>query len=103
MGRQCACDALFSICWSVVRDVCFWKLVDLDYILVMRDKLYNLLRFQGYLNVEELPRQLKIFERTVNLEILEENLRDSVAVYGGSFLTDPCYFYVVMLLLYLNI
>ena len=21
VGRQCACNALFSICWSVVRDV----------------------------------------------------------------------------------
>ena len=21
-GRQCACNALFSICWSVVRDIC---------------------------------------------------------------------------------
>ena len=40
------------------------------------------------LNVEELPRQVKIFERTVNLEILRENLYDSVAVYGDSFLTD---------------
>ena len=59
--------------------------------------------FQGYFNVEELPGQVKIFERTVNLEILEENLRDSVAVYGGSFLTDAYYFYVVMLLFYLNI
>ena len=44
--------------------------------------------FQGYLNVEELPHRVKIFERTVNLEILEENLHDSVAVYGDSFLTD---------------
>ena len=61
---------------------------DLDYILVEGDKLYKLLGFQGYLNVEELPRQVKIFERTVNLEILEENLHDSVAVYGESFLTD---------------
>ena len=84
-GGRCACNALFSICWSVVRDVCFWKSVDLDYILVEGDKLYKLLGFQGYL--EELPRQVKIFERTVNLEILEENLHDSVAVYGDSFLT----------------
>ena len=22
VGRQCACNALFSICWSVVRDIC---------------------------------------------------------------------------------
>ena len=73
--------------------------------------------FQGYFNVEELPDQVKIFERTVNLEILEENLHDSVAVYEGSFLTDSnvlttqmsitaqdaYYFNVVMQLLYLNI
>ena len=84
-GRQCACNALFWICCSLVCDVCFWKSVDLDYILVEGDKLYKLLGFQGYL--EELPRQVKIFERTVNLEILEENLHDSVAVYGNSFLT----------------
>ena len=51
----------------------------LDYILVEGDKLYKLLGFQGYLNVEELPPQVKIFERTVNLEILEENLHDSDA------------------------
>ena len=24
-GRQCVCNALFSICWSVVRDICNWK------------------------------------------------------------------------------
>ena len=78
----------FSICWSVVRDTCFWKSVDLDYILVKGDKLYKLLGFQDYLNEEELPRQVKIFERTVNLEILEENPHDSVAVYRDSFLTD---------------
>ena len=44
--------------------------------------------------MEELPRQVKIFELTVDLEILEENLRDSVTNYGHSFLTD--------VLLYLN-
>ena len=84
------------MCWSVVRDVFFWKSVDLDYILVEGDKLYKLLEFQGGVklykllefNVEELSRQVKIFDRTVNLEILEENLHDGVAVYGDSFLTD---------------
>ena len=38
--------------------------------------------------MEELPCQVKIFESTVNLEILEENLHDSVAIYGNSFFTD---------------
>ena len=87
-GRQCACNALFSICWSVVRDICNWKSIDLDYILFEGYKLYKLLKCHDYLNVDQLPRQVKIFERTVNLDILEENLHDSIAVYGDSFLTD---------------
>ena len=38
--------------------------------------------------MDQLPRQVEIFERTVNLGILEENLHDSIAVYGDSFHTD---------------
>ena len=37
---------------------------------------------------DQLPRQVKIFKRTVNLDISEEDLQDSTAVYGDSFLTD---------------
>ena len=44
-GRQCACNALFSICWSVVREICFWNTIDLDFILVEGDKLYKSLNF----------------------------------------------------------
>ena len=62
--------------------------VDLDCVIVEGAKLYKLLGFQGYLNGKELPRQVKIFEVTVNLEILEENLHDIVAVYGYSSWTD---------------
>ena len=87
-GRQCACNALFSICWSVVRDICNWKSLALDYILVEGDKLYKSLKCRDYLNVDQLPRQVKIFERTVNLDILEENLHDSISVYGDSFVTN---------------
>ena len=68
--------------------------------------------------MNQLPRQVKIFERIVNLEILEQNLYDSIPVYGDSFFTDVftnantnaqmraqdvyC-FYIVMQLLYLDI
>ena len=45
-GRQCPCNALFSICWSVVRDICNWKSIDLDYILVQGDKLCQSLKFR---------------------------------------------------------
>ena len=46
------------------------------------------LKFQGYLYGDQLPRQVQIFTHTVNLEILDENLHDSITVYGDSFLTD---------------
>ena len=87
-GRQCACNALFSFCWSVVREISFWKTIDLDFILFEGDKLYKSLNFQSYLNVYQLLRQMQIFRHTVNLEILEENLHDGIAVFGDSFLTD---------------
>ena len=38
--------------------------------------------------MDQLPRQVKLFECTVNLDILEENLHDSIAVYEDSFLPD---------------
>ena len=106
-GRQCACNALFSVCWSVVREISFWKTIDLDFILVEGDKLYKYLNFQGYLNIDQLPRQVHIFRHIVNLEIFEENLHDGIAVFGDSFLMflifpmqivalDVYYFYVVM-------
>ena len=87
-GRHCACNALFSICWPVVCEISFWKTIDLDFILDESDKLYKTLNFQGYLNVDQLPRQVQIFRHTVNLEILEENLHDGIAVFRDSFLTN---------------
>ena len=50
-GWQCACNALFPICWSVVHEISLWKTIDLEFILVEDDKLYKSLDFQGYLNV----------------------------------------------------
>ena len=40
-GFQCACNALFSICWSVIRNICNWMTSDLDHILMEGDKLHN--------------------------------------------------------------
>ena len=87
-GRQRACNALFSISWSVVCGICYWRFPDLDYILVESHKLYKSLRCENYLHMDQLPRQVKTFEHTTNFEILEENLYDGIAVYGDFFLTD---------------
>ena len=49
-GRQCACHALCAFCWSVVCDMCYWKSVDLDNILVEGDQLHKSLTCHDYLN-----------------------------------------------------
>ena len=46
------------------------------------------MRFLDYLNVDQLPRQVKLFEYTVNLDILEENLHGSRVVSENSFFPD---------------
>ena len=38
-GKLCSCNALFSVCWSVVRKVSIWKSYDLDNILTEGDKI----------------------------------------------------------------
>ena len=68
-GRQCACNALFSICWSVVREISFSKTIGLDLISFEGDKLYKSLDFQRYLNVDQLLRQVQIFRHTVKLQM----------------------------------
>ena len=41
----------------------------------------TMLMCRNYVNVSQLPGQVKIFEHTINLDILEEHFHDSIAVY----------------------
>jgi hypothetical protein len=40
-GRQGACNSLFAIFWSKIRNVSNWRTSDLDKILVEGDKIYK--------------------------------------------------------------
>ena len=60
--RQCVCSVLHALCWSVVRDICYLKSLDLCYILVEGDQLYKSFKCQDYINVNQLPRQVKTFD-----------------------------------------
>ena len=54
-GTQCACNALFAICWSVIRKVSLWKTADLDHILIEGDKVYKSLNVLDFLAADQLP------------------------------------------------
>ena len=62
-GKQCSCNALFSVCWSVVRKVSIWKSYDLDNILIEGDKIYKFPNKDDFLSVDELQQRIKIYNR----------------------------------------
>ena len=49
-GMQCTCNALWSICWSKLKNMCYWQPCDLDYILIKGDELFKNLNFYKYLS-----------------------------------------------------
>ena len=59
-GMQCVCNALFSICWSKMKQLGCWQTADLDYILMKGDELYKSLDLLRYLSFDDLPRQLTV-------------------------------------------
>ena len=87
-GKQCSCNALFSVCWSVVRKVSIWKSYDLDNILIEGDKIYKFPNKDDFLSVDELQQRIKIYNRNIDINIELQNLHKGVASQGGSFLRD---------------
>ena len=70
-GSQCACNSLFSICWSVIRKVSVWKTLDLDTILIEGDRVYKLLNnLNDYLSVDDLPNRILHNNCQFNVDLL---------------------------------
>jgi len=77
-GVQCACNALFSICWSKVRKINQWTTSDLDHILDNGDSIYKYLLYGPgplnqicHLNVDDLPREINLSHGQISLDFLE--------------------------------
>ena len=60
VGKQCACNTLTSICWSVNRRVKIWKTSDLDFLLTKGDELFKVVNINPSLYFDELPKELKL-------------------------------------------
>ena len=81
-GKKCACNALFSLCWSVVGKVSIWKSYDLDNTLIKGEKRYKLLNKDDFLNVNELPRRIKSYNCNIDINTELQNLHIGVASLG---------------------
>ena len=87
-GCQCASNALFLICWPLVRKISCWTTQDLECILIEGDNLYKSLNKVSFLSVDDLPREIQIFQYIVRVEMKVENLHDGLAFLGKPFLKN---------------
>ena len=87
-GRQCACNALYSIAWSVAKRISQWKSFDLDHIIMCGDRMYKSLKIG---NVDELPREIYMYGYTMRLSISEANLHEGVVLLREPFLRNIFY------------
>ena len=53
--------AMFSILYSVFKQVNLWDSKDLDDILLQGDQIYKDLKRNVFLNADEIPRQFNFF------------------------------------------
>ena len=59
-GRQCICNAIYAIAWSMTRRIGLWNEQDLNYILVEGDQLYKAKNTSNFLSLEDLPGSVEI-------------------------------------------
>ena len=57
-GVQCACNSLFTLCWSQVKTVLRWNKSDLNHVLSEGDLLYKSLNVVDMLTADHLPRSI---------------------------------------------
>ena len=71
LASQCACNALYAICFSIVKKVSIWKSFDLDYILENGDETFKTVGISRVMELNELPCNLTIENCSVTVEFLD--------------------------------
>ena len=65
-----------------------WTTQDLDYILIQGETLYKSFNKESFLPVNDLQREIHIFECIVSVEMKVENLHDGKTLLGEPFLRN---------------
>ena len=72
-GIQCSCNALYAICFSLMKKVSIWKSWDLDYILENGDAVFTVIGIPRALSMNELPQNIMIENHNIEIEMLSEH------------------------------
>ena len=63
-GRQCTCNALSSVAFTLIKSQGTWNSKDMDFILENGDMIYKNLNIEGYVAMDELPQQFRFKNST---------------------------------------
>ena len=66
-GRQCLCNSIYAIAWSLFKNVGLWNDKNLNHILVKGDQLYKAKNTVSFLSTEDLPSSVKVNEAEINI------------------------------------
>ena len=69
-GIQCACNALYALRWTQIKQIFHWVKRDLDHILVEGDNLNKSLHMSVMLPVDQLPAFVKMNNHDVSVQCL---------------------------------
>ena len=67
---QCACNALYAVCWTQIKQIFYWVRRDMDHILVEGDNLYKSLHTSVMLSIDQLPAVVKINNHDISVQYL---------------------------------
>ena len=87
-GIQCACNALYALCWTQIKQIFHWVRRDLDHILVEGDNLYKSLHTSDMLSVDQLPAFVKMYNHDIPIQYLRPETQLATLINGESFLRD---------------
>ena len=73
-GKQCTCNALFSVVLTIVKSPGKWDSIDIDNVLKYGDELYKRLNIDLYLMFSDLPREIELMRFKFLIEFLDHKV-----------------------------
>jgi len=73
-GRQCTCNALSSVAFTLIKSQGTWNSRDMDFILENGDAIYKSLNINGYVAMDELPQHFA-FKNSTTFTAIFQNYR----------------------------
>ena len=87
-GIQCACNALYALCWTQIKQTFHWVRRDLGHILAEGDNSYKSLRTSGTLSIDQLPAFVKMYNHDITVLYLRLDTQLATLINGDSFLRN---------------